>query len=335
MSETKELEIEDWNIGADQENIREGAIELRARVAENMYVKLYETPEKAGAQVKNDRTFWRWQCLKKFEKIIGRPLSGHVVEVGAGTGWCSAKLSQLPEVQQVICMDYDRYSVASLVPIVLRNLDAQLDKIRLAVGSYNKMRLKDASQDYIVSIGAIHHSENLHATFAEAYRVLKPGGFLLAVEHCHPNSYTIREQIADNTKEIGTKRAQNLYGDQSYNVKVEDNSDHNYRIAEFESAAYGAGMDILPYIFSEDGEEADDTIFERPQPYRGYSNRVFQPYFAKFPVKPVYDNLFIVCQKPDPSSSENVFQHINSEEVKIKVKRSFLQKVLWRIMAKL
>lgn len=329
------MNIIDWKVEDDQDNIRDGAIELRKAVSENMYFDLYSTKEKANFQVNNDRTYWRKECISKLEIMIGAPISGRVLEIGAGTAWCSSLLSQKKEVNEVYALDYDRYSVDTLMPMVAKNLDADFNKLKFVVGSYNTIKTDDNFFDFIISIGAIHHSENLTATFQECQRCLKPGGFLIAVEHCHPNSYTIEMENFDNEKLIDPKRAMKLYGDDKLKIKAKDNSDHNYRISEFEAAAFASRLNILPYIFHEKGEHADDQIFINPKPYKGFSNRVFKPYFSKSKIAPVFDNLLVICQKPNEAEPSTIFNDINLEEVSLSQKRSTFQKIYHKTMNKL
>jgi ubiquinone/menaquinone biosynthesis C-methylase UbiE len=329
------MKVLDWKVEEDTSNIREGAIELRESVAKNLYYNLFDSKEKAKVQVNNDRTYWRKSCISKLELMMGRKLSGRILEIGAGSGWCSSLLSKEKEIEELYVLDYDGYSVRTLIPMVAKNLDADEDKMRLVVGSYNNIKTEDNFFDFIISIGAIHHSENLYKTFEECKRCLKPGGFLIAIEHCHPNSYSIEEEMTDNETLIDTQRAKNLYGDSSLKIKAKDNSDHNYRIAEFEAAAYQAKLNILPYIFSTDGETADDSIFSKPQPYSGFSNRVFKPYFSKNKLIPVFDNLLVICQKPDPNHRSPLFMDTNNEKIVFKKKRTFFQKAALKVRSTL
>lgn len=80
-----------WNLEDDKENIREGAIELRAHVAEHMYYKNYETPEKAKQQLNGPGFTWCIAAARKVELITVRKLSGRIIEVSAGTGVFSAQ----------------------------------------------------------------------------------------------------------------------------------------------------------------------------------------------------------------------------------------------------
>ncbi|HLG02692.1 MAG TPA: class I SAM-dependent methyltransferase [Bacteroidia bacterium] len=301
----------DWKVETDKENIRDGAIELRAKVAENLYRKNYDNPEKARMRAQGPGFHWRINAVRKVELMTGKKLSGKIIEVGAGTGVFTAELSREKEPEVIYCLDYDKYSVEELMPVVFKNLEADFTKIQTVLGSYNRMQVTDDFFDYIISLGAIHHSENLLATFREAYRVLKPGGFLVASEHCHPNSYTQEEQRADYERPLSRERLKTLYNDDKMHVKVKDNSDHYYRICEFEAYAYAAGFNVMPYVFDIDGEKIDDQIFRRPKPYSGYSSRTFFPYFAQDTKKPVFDNLLLILHKPVPGQPAAFTQELN------------------------
>ena len=149
--------------------------------------------------------------------------------------------------------------------------------------------------DLIVSIGAIHHSENLYATMGEVYNVLKPGGYFLATEPCEPNSLSVSAQIAKAESE--DPAALRKYGRK---IKQKDNSDHYYRVCEFEAAAYRAGLDVWAYLFDEKGSwlKSSDRAFTDRSVYEGYRNIVMRPYFAKRSggVR-IFDRLLLIAQK--------------------------------------
>ena len=301
----------DWKLEEDKGNIRDGAIELRARVAENMYLKNYATPQKAKLHAEGPGFHWRISSVKKVELISGKKLAGKIVEIGAGTGVFSALLSKEKELHEIYCLDYDKFSVETLMPLVFKNLSANTDKINTVLGSYNNMKVTDNYFDYVVSLGAVHHSENLLATFTESYRVLKSGGFLVAVEHCHPNSYSVELQKQDDESHLSKERVKKLYNDENLKIKAKDNSDHNYRLCEFETYAYKAGFNVLPYVFDLNGEKANDSIFKTPKPFNTYSNRIFYPYYVKDLKKPVFDNFVLILQKPFEDRRSSTFLNTN------------------------
>jgi ubiquinone/menaquinone biosynthesis C-methylase UbiE len=306
----------DWNVREDAENIRETAILLRAKNAEHMYMRLFKKQERVDNFLDLPRVQWRSKTLEKLEILTGKPISGQVMEIGAGTGWCSAVISQRPTVEKVFTLEYDPYCVESLIPIVHTALKANQEKIVRVLGSYNKMKCGDSEFDYIISIGAIHHSENLKATLAECYRVLKPGGYMLATEPCEYNSFTIEEQLKKENEIVPTKTLKVQYGEDLGTITKKDNSDHFYRLCEYEATGLSVGFNVLSFVFDDSTNSGGklglwrrkvkswfekDGMFKHPAPYQGFQRQIAYPYFAKDAYKtkkPLYDRLMLVLQKP-------------------------------------
>lgn len=306
----------DWKVQDDLANIREGAIDLRAKNAETLFLPIFQTSEGGARFLKTGRTLWRRRVLEKAEKVIGHPIRGKLIEVGAGTGWCSAWLSQKDTVSEIYTLDYDHYCVEKLMPAVFKSLGAKSDKITRVAGSYNNMKCPDEEFDFVVSIGAINHSENLPATFRECNRVLKKGGYMIATEPCEFNSLSLSEQqeIANSFED--DKSVIKKYGPDVGPVKKRDNSDHLYRLFEYEAYALTAGFDVNSFVFDASpssgglfslfgrilkGALFGDLCFSRPEPYRGFSRNVLYPFFSKgayFYPGLLYDRLMLVLRKP-------------------------------------
>lgn len=305
----------DWNVEDDSENIRKSAIELRAKDAERIYLPCFASHEKAQAYLAAPRTYWRRKILEKFELLTCSPISGRILEIGAGTGWCSAVLSKKDTVKEVFALDYSRYCVEQLMPQVFKTLEAHEYKIIRVLGSYNAMRCKDSEFNLVVSIGAIHHSENLDATLQECFRVLRPGGYLLATEPCEYNSLTVEEQGEMSAREVAEKEVEKKWGGEVGTVRKMDNSDHLYRLCEYEAAGIAAGFNVLSYVFDASRKSGGilsslqramwglmlrDYIFKMPS-YRGFQRNIAYPFFAKydyFSLTPAYDRLMLVLHKP-------------------------------------
>ncbi|UCH49818.1 MAG: class I SAM-dependent methyltransferase [Betaproteobacteria bacterium] len=285
-----------WEPEADHENIREGAQDLQSELHRRVYEPYFANEGAAKSFLESPRTYWRKKVLEKFELFKGSPISGVVMEIGAGTAWCAAYLSRRPLVERVFAVEYDRYALEHLMPKVFQHSNAREEIIARVFGSYNHMPQVHNRVDLIVSIGAIHHSENLYATMSEAYKVLKPGGYFLATEPCEPNTLSVSAQIAKGESEdpAGLQK----YGRQ---IKHKENSDHYYRVCEFEAAAYRAGLDVWAYVFDSSGSwwNSSDRAFVRRKVYNGYSNIVLRPYFARRSEgKRVFDRLMLIAQRP-------------------------------------
>lgn len=92
-----------------------------------------------------------------------------VLDLGCGTGYCSDQLARAG-VKQVLAVDF--------APAMLDYARQQypLDAIAWHLADAENLPFQAASVDRMYSSLAIQWSENLPAVFAEAFRVLKPGG---------------------------------------------------------------------------------------------------------------------------------------------------------------
>lgn len=293
-------EVLSWQPEADADNVREGAQELQSELHRRVYEPYFATAESARSFLESSRVYWRKKMLEKFELFKGSPVSGFVMEIGAGTAWCAAHLSRRPMVERVLAVDYDRYAVDTLMPKVFEYSHARDEIISRVFGSFNHMPEVYGLVDLVVSIGAIHHSESLSATMQEVYKVLKPGGYFVATEPCEPNSLSIAEQLAKaESEDPGALRK---YG---RSIKQKDNSDHYYRVCEFEAAAYWSGLNVWAYVFDEKGSwlRSSDRAFTGRRVYDRYKNIILRPYFAKRSRgAPVFDRLMLIAQKPHDNS---------------------------------
>ena len=304
-----------WDIDADVGNVRNTAIELRGKVVRNVYLKAFSSPAAAKSFLDSPRTSWRSRCLEKAEMFHGKDISGTIVEIGAGTGWCSAVLSRKQNVDKVYALDYDTVSVDELMPIVFNQLEADKTKIIRVIGSYNAMNLNDNTVDCVVSIGALHHSENLQSTLTECSRILRPGGILIASEPCYPNCMSVTEQCQRENEILERSKIENLYGEDLSDIRAIDNSDHFYRLAEYEVAANKSGLDSYAYVFDASYKSGGrlalisrylrdnfigDRLFSNRITYQAFSKIIAYPYYAKkVNGKPVYDPLLLILIKPD------------------------------------
>ena len=281
-----------WLDGVQDEHIRDGAIELQSSIHTNMIAR-FATQDTAVEFMKSGRNAWRYLSLSKIPLVMNRAVEGTVLEIGAGSGWASAIMSQVQTVQKIYCLDYDPVSVEQLMPRVHRVLSPSPDKIERVLGSYNKMPLAD-EVDLIISIGALHHAESLHRVLEECHKVLKPGGWLFATEPVLPDTENNKSVYDRYKKEDPNSMLK--YGRLALH---EENSDHYYRISEFVAAAYAARYDVYPFIFDLDGSRhADDSVFRERKTATGFHPNILYPFYAPNVVAPEFDSLFLMLQKP-------------------------------------
>lgn len=234
------METLDWSPTADK-FLKNKEIEIHDLYHEDLSKKelsvaeILETPKRK----------MRIQALHKALKQAKIPeLNGKVLDIGAGDGWCSAyMLLNFPKVEKVYSMEINNAAINSLIPKVLKTTKADQSKSIMVKGSFNDIKLKNHFE-YIISMGAIHHSNNLYRTFKNVWEGLKPGGWFIAQEPFMPDStknsyYSDRENQEINFKGI-------------LSVKNSERTDLFYRECEYRTAALHAGFDF-DFIKMNDG----------------------------------------------------------------------------------
>lgn len=95
-----------------------------------------------------------------------------VIDIGCGGGIYSKAFVTLG-AEKVIGLDFSKQMLADAQ---LKNGDK---KIEYRLGDAYCTKLNDSSGDFVFSRALIHHLNQLPAFFQEAYRILKPGGFII------------------------------------------------------------------------------------------------------------------------------------------------------------
>jgi SAM-dependent methyltransferase len=129
--------------------------------------------------------------VEAVEMAIGRPeiaryIRGRAIDLGAGTGWATARLSRCPPIETVVALDMSERFLTVVGSRVIQACGGNTGKIRFAVGSFNDVPFPAGSFDCAFLIAAVHHSLSPLKTLLEARRVLRPDGALLVVEMPSP-----------------------------------------------------------------------------------------------------------------------------------------------------
>ena len=114
------------------------------------------------------------QVLGKMRKALGfEPQAlGRSLEIGAGTGYFTLNLLRLGLVRDAVATD--------ISPGMLTTLAESAERLRLpvetAVCDSEELPFEDESFDLVMGHAVLHHLPDLDASFAEFWRVLRPGG---------------------------------------------------------------------------------------------------------------------------------------------------------------
>ncbi|MEE9397928.1 MAG: malonyl-ACP O-methyltransferase BioC [Methylococcales bacterium] len=137
-------------------------------------------PEKQGAKRSFSRAASRYDEIAMLQKEVGNNLLARlpsenlrekrILDVGAGTGFCSTKLASM--TNEVIVLDIS----TGMLNEAKNNVPGTA---RIICGDAEALPLRSESIDVIFSNLALQWCVNLDALFSDLYRVLKPGGLLL------------------------------------------------------------------------------------------------------------------------------------------------------------
>ena len=230
------------------ENLRESAIDMRSISAVNYHKKVLSDDDNFKKWVYN----FRYDCLQILKKKMGIEISGAVLEIGAGTGIYSCIVSKNPSVEIVYALEYSKICVEELMVFIIKRFNLEEfeeKKIIPVVGSFNEIKLPDASVDFVIAMGALHHSEDREITIKEIYRVLKIGGYLIACERANYNYRTnmwLNKQIDD---EYNIEMKSKMGYDVNEKITRRMNSEHVPILAEWEYLLTKYGFKNLIYWF--------------------------------------------------------------------------------------
>lgn len=117
-------------------------------------------------------------CLKDWRKVLLKNANGIVLEVGAGTG---ANLAHYTDsVDELIISEPDEFMRKRLVE-KLKGFD--INNTSIKDFGMEDIDLADNSVDCVVSTLVCCSVNSPHKSLQQAYRVLKPGGKFLFMEH--------------------------------------------------------------------------------------------------------------------------------------------------------
>lgn len=112
---------------------------------------------------------------------FGIEFRGRILEIGAGAAWLSAELSKLPKVVEVVATDTSGRRLKDEALRVFAKLAAIERKITRMIADPHRLDFPDSHFDFVVCAAVLNRTVNIAEALREAKRVLKPGGWFVAV----------------------------------------------------------------------------------------------------------------------------------------------------------
>lgn len=218
------MEILNWRINPeikehlDNHYQAEKSLEMSKRSPEEiigMYTFSYGAPQLTMDGAK--------RFLNFVEKIIGKPLSGVGVEVGAGPGTHTALLANEPAVTKIYGVEASESIVRNLMPVVVPYIAKEnARKVIGVVGEFNNIELPNESVDFVFDFFSLHHTPLLETALKEIFRVLKPGGFVFCFDKAR----------ADNLTDVDLNQLLDAEYSRDFKIKmgVDPNTKHTRRM---------------------------------------------------------------------------------------------------------
>ena len=120
-----------------------------------------------------------WLTIRDSREWVCRQARGRTLELGAGTGlnfrWYRGDVD-------LVAVDLDRERLM----VAAERADELARAVRVAVADGHRLPFGHDMFDTVVCTLAICDVDDRAATLAEAYRVVRPGGLLLLLDHLEP-----------------------------------------------------------------------------------------------------------------------------------------------------
>ena len=167
-------------------------------------------------------------------KFLNKCLAGVGLELGAGPAVFSSILARRSEIYKMYAVEICQSVVEVLAPkIVTAIAGPKASKVICCVGDFNRLAIPDQSVDFIFDFFSLHHSYNPTLTLRESYRVLKKGGFILALDKARPDYLTNGdiERLLDKEYDGDFKKRFCLSLDKK--LTRQENGEKEYRLREW------------------------------------------------------------------------------------------------------
>ncbi len=188
---------------------------------------------------------------------------GDILEIGAGSGWMSAKLSLLKDVRSVYALDFSLSTLEWNFPKICEWIGGDKKKIHRVRGDFHVLPFRDSCFDFVVGDAVLHHSDKPGAVLRECARVLKKGGRMIFTSEPIASKWRVKSQKKNFA---ATDRAKGI----TENIFTRD------EWAGFFSSA-GLRYEFKPYIFTENSSKLVNFLKRNP-PLRFFHGLLFSNY---------------------------------------------------------
>ncbi len=152
---------------------------------------------------------WQWRLRERSWRtvrarlIADAPPAVSVLDVGAGVGWLSNRLSEAGHTAHAIDLTVDQHDglgAARHFATSFARSQAEMDALPVA----------DGSVDLVIYNASLHYSSDYRRTLSEALRVLTPGGRVVVIDspmyrHAAAGDAMVAERHADFEQRFGSR----------------------------------------------------------------------------------------------------------------------------------
>jgi len=129
-------------------------------------------------------------CLKSWRRELLKHVYGEVLEVGAGTG---ANIDHYPDqVTRLVLTEPDKHMRRTMEKKISGK---GLDNVQISNGMVERISAEDESFDCVVAFLVLSGLSDLGTALKEIQRVLKPGGYLVFLDHTASAEDTLAKHL--------------------------------------------------------------------------------------------------------------------------------------------
>ncbi len=244
------MEIINWPIGkklkAELENHYRTSFALALKNKQPWEIVSRLTFDSVAPNLKPEEVYELFDWVNR--RILNSKLRGIGLELGAGACFMSATMAINPAVEKIYAVEAVENIACQLGPKIIDYVLAdRSDKVSICVGEFDRLDLPNQSIDFIFDFFSLHHSDNLSQTLNEAFRVLKPGGFIFCFDKARNNKLSIDalNHLLDKEYDWKSKILMGLPPDKPHTRR--QNGEKEYRLKDWQQAFLSAGFDRLDH----------------------------------------------------------------------------------------